>query len=441
MGYKGFILKLTLYLLYLTTNKLRMKINFSTATFKDFENIPGFDMMKRADIYSDFLEYMKSNGHRYRLQNNTGCSSIMNVGTENVTKEFVSFVTSDYLGFTQHPKVKQAAMEGIEKFGTGTAATPLIGGYYSYHNDLENKIASFFGRTKEEAVIFTTGYTANSSTLQILLQKEDIAILDMSVHASVHEGCILTNRKTFPHNNLEALEHILKTSENQYRTKLVIIDGVYSQDGDVSHVEEIYKLVRKYNAYLMVDDVHGVGILGKTGRGTLEDPGLLDKVDIITGTFSKTFGNLGGYVITNKKLAEFIRFQSRQQIFSATTPPGSATGIVKAIDLIDEEPQWRAKLWENINYFKKGLDDLGLDTGTTCSAVVPVKIGDPHITGDVGKMLLAYGIYANPIIYPAVARKDARIRMSVTATHEKEHLDKTLNAFEDINKKLHIAKK
>lgn len=441
MGYKGFVLKLTLYLLYLTTNKLRMKINFSTATFKDFENIPGFDMMKRADIYSDFLEYMKSNGHRYRLQNNTGCNSIMNVGTENVTKEFVSFVTSDYLGFTQHPKVKQAAMEGIEKFGTGTAATPLIGGYYSYHNDLENKIASFFGRTKEEAVIFTTGYTANSSTLQILLQKEDIAILDMSVHASVHEGCILTNRKTFPHNNLEALEHILKTSENQYRTKLVIIDGVYSQDGDVSHVEEIYKLVRKYNAYLMVDDVHGVGILGKTGRGTLEDPGLLDKVDIITGTFSKTFGNLGGYVITNKKLAEFIRFQSRQQIFSATTPPGSATGIVKAIDLIDEEPQWRAKLWENINYFKKGLDDLGLDTGTTCSAVVPVKIGDPHITGDVGKMLLAYGIYANPIIYPAVARKDARIRMSITATHEKDHLDKTLNAFEDINKKLHIAKK
>ncbi|WP_370896428.1 aminotransferase class I/II-fold pyridoxal phosphate-dependent enzyme [Chryseobacterium gossypii] len=417
-----------------------MNIDFTKATFKDFENIPGYDMMERANVYYDFLDYMKSNGHRYRLRNNTGCSSVMNVGTEDATQDYISFVTSDYLGFTQHPKVKQAAIEGIEKFGTGTAATPLIGGYYLYHNNLEEKIASFFGRNEEEAVVFTTGYTANSATLQILLQKEDIAIVDMAVHASVYEGCILTNRKTFPHNNLEALENILKTSEHQYRTKLVVIDGVYSQDGDIAPIEEIYKLVKKYNAYLMIDDVHGVGILGKTGRGTIEDTGLLDKIDIITGTFSKTFGNLGGYVIADKKLATFIRFQSRQQIFSATAPP-SSMGIIKAIELIDEEPQWRAKLWDNINYFKKGLDDLGLETGTTCSAIVPVKIGDPHVTGDVGKLLIDRGIYTNPIIYPAVARKDARIRMSIMATHEKEHLDKTLNAFEDINKKLHIAKK
>jgi glycine C-acetyltransferase len=185
------------------------------------------------------------------------------------------------------------------------------------------------------------------------MQKEDLAILDMAVHASVHEGCAFTN-KTFPHNNLESLEHILKVSENLYRTKLVIVDGVYSQDGDTSRINEIYDLVKKYNAFLMVDDVHGVGILGETGRGTLEQAGLLDKVDIITGTFSKTFGNLGGYVIADKKIAAFIRFHSRQQIFSATAPPSSA-GIVKAIDLIDEEPIWREKLWDNINYFKKDL--------------------------------------------------------------------------------------
>src|SRR5690606_22163149 len=203
-----------------------MNIDFLTATFKDFENIPGYDMMQRADIYSDFLDYMQSNGHRYRLRNNSACSSVINVGESH--KDYVSFVTSDYLGFTQHPKVKQAAIEGIQKYGTGTAATPLIGGYYLFHNEIEEKIASFFGRSQEEAVVFTTGYTANSATLQILLQKEDIAIVDMAVHASVYEGCILTNRKTFPHNNLEALENILKTAENQYRTKLVIIDGVYS---------------------------------------------------------------------------------------------------------------------------------------------------------------------------------------------------------------------
>ncbi|CAA7386724.1 aminotransferase class I/II-fold pyridoxal phosphate-dependent enzyme [Chryseobacterium fistulae] len=418
-----------------------MSINFETATFKDFENIPELDIAHRAEIFYDFLNYMKSKGHlNYRLKNTTGTNSTVKVNIDNENREYVSFVSSDYLGFTQHPKVKQAAIEGIEQYGTGTGATPLIGGYFAYHNALEERIASFFGRSQEEAAIFTTGYTANSATLQALMQKEDLAILDMAVHASVHEGCAFTNKKTFPHNNLEALEHILKTAESLYRTKLVVIDGVYSQDGDTSHVNEIYNLVKKYNAFLMVDDVHGVGILGKTGRGTLEDTNLLDKVDIMTGTFSKTFGNLGGYVIANKKLAAFVRFQSRQQIFSATAPP-SSLGIIKAIDLIDEEPEWREKLWSNINYFKKGLNDLGLDTGITCSAIIPVKIGDPHVTGDVGRLLIERGIYTNPILYPAVARKDARIRMSVMARHEKEQLDKTLNAFEDINNKLHIAKK
>ncbi len=216
--------------------------------------------------------------------------------------------------------------------------------------------------------------------------------------------------------------------------------GVYSQDGDVAPLKEIYNLVKKYDAFLMVDDAHGIGVLGKSGKGAMEDADVLNKVDIITGTFSKTFANVGGYVITSDKLAAFIRFQSRQQIFSATAPP-SSMGIIKAIELIDEEPQWREKIWENINYFKSGLQSFGLNTGTTSSAIVPVKIGDPHITGDVGKMLIERGIYTNSILYPAVARKDACIRMAVMANHERSHLDKTLNAFEDINKKLQIARK
>ncbi|UOU97761.1 aminotransferase class I/II-fold pyridoxal phosphate-dependent enzyme [Chryseobacterium daecheongense] len=418
-----------------------MNIDFLTATFKDFENIPDYDIAQRADYFYEFLNHMKSRGHmNYRLKNVSGTNATLNINIADQKKEYVSFVSSDYLGFTQHPKVKQAAIEGIEKYGTGTGATPLIGGYFDYHYALEKTIANFFGRKEDEAVIYTTGYTANSATLQILMHKEDLAILDMAVHASVHEGCAFTNKKTFPHNNLEALEHILKISENTYRTKLVVVDGVYSQDGDTSRLNEIYDLVKKYNAYLMVDDVHGVGILGETGRGTIEQAGLLDKVDFITGTFSKTFGNLGGFVITNKKIASFLKFQSRQQIFSATAPP-SSLGIVKAIDLIDEEPIWRERLWNNINYFKKGLDDLGLDTGVTCSAIIPVKIGDQNKMWDIGRILIENGVYTNPIMYPAVARKDARIRMSVTARHEKEHLDRTLNVFDDINKKMHIAKK
>ena len=418
-----------------------MNIDFAKATFKNFENIPNHDMMERSKIFNDFLEFMKKNGHlNYRLKNNSGCSSVMNVNIDNENKDYISFVSNDYLGFTQHPKVKKAIIDSVEKYGCGAGASPLIGGHFSYHEELEIKIAKFFGRPKSNAVIFTTGYTANSATLQILLQKEDIAIIDSSVHTSVYEGCILTNKKTFPHNNMEALENALKMSKDAYRTKIVIVDGIYSQDGDVAPLDKIIELVKTYGAYLMVDDAHGIGVLGETGRGVLESFKLLDKVDIITGTFSKTFGNIGGYVIANDLLINFLKFQSRQLIFSATSPPTSM-GIIKAIELIDEEPEWRKKLWENITFFKEGLQDLGFNIGSTCSAIIPVKIGNPHLTGDVGKMLIERGIYTNPILYPAVAKNDARIRMAVMATHTKEHLEKTLNAFEDINKKLYFASK
>lgn len=418
-----------------------MEINFDRATFKDFENIPNEDIKGRADIFGRFLDYMKDNGHmNYRLLGMSGCSSEMDILLPGMEKpgKFISLVSNDYLGFTQHPKVKAAAIAGIEKFGTGAGASPLIGGHFEYHEILEEKIASFFGRSKDSAVIYTTGYTANSASLLSLLQKEDIAIVDMSVHTSVHEGCMLTNKKSFLHNDMEALERILKHSKDTYRTKLVIIDGVYSQDGDVAPLKEISYLTKKYGAYLMVDDAHGVGVLGNKGRGALEVAGMLSEVDFITGTFSKSFGNIGGYVIAAPEHIAFLKFQSRQQIFSATATP-AVMGIVKAIELIDEEPEWLKTLWENIVYLKQGLMGLGLNIGTTESAIIPVKVGDPNKTGDLGKLLLTQGVYANPILYPAVPKKDARIRMSLSATHTKAQLDQVLNAFEYADKKLNIS--
>jgi len=420
-----------------------MKIDFNKATFKDFENIPGFDLNDRADVFYDFLKFMRDNGHmNYRLMTESACAPQMDVVLtgESTSRNYISYVSNDYLGFTQHPLVKAAAIAGIEKFGTGAGASPLIGGHYEYHELLEQKIAGFFGRPADWSTIFTTGYTANSSSLMSLLQKEDLAIVDMAVHTSVHEGCILTNKKTFPHNNLESLEHILKLAEGQYRTKLVIVDGVYSQDGDVAPLKEIYALSKKYGAYLMVDDAHGIGVVGATGRGVLEDAGLVDKVDFITGTFSKTFGNIGGYVIANPKHTAFLKFQARQQIFSATSN-ASALGIVKAIELIDEEPQWMSKLQDNIRHFKNGLKGLGLDLGNTQSAIIPVKIGDPHLTGDIGRLLLEQGVYTNPILYPAVPKKDARIRMSLSASHTREQLDRTIEAFAYISDKLNLVQR
>ncbi|WP_448103453.1 aminotransferase class I/II-fold pyridoxal phosphate-dependent enzyme [Pedobacter panaciterrae] len=406
-----------------------MKINFENASFKDFENIPGLDPFSWAELWSEYVDYKTQLGQmNYRFEAQTGCGPEISLKVPGITQtEFISLVSNDYLGFTQHPKVKAAAIAGIEKYGSGAGASPAIGGHYDYHTELEMKIAAFFKR--EAALTFTTGYTANSASIQALLKKEDLAILDMAVHASVQEGCFLTNTKSFPHNDLDALERILKMSKNKYRTRMVIIDGVYSQDGDLAPLDKIIQLTKHYGAYLLVDDAHGTGVIGKTGRGVIELHDLFKEVDIITGTFSKTFAHIGGYVVADPKLVSFLKFQSRQHIFSATATPASAC-ISTAIDLIDQEPFWMEKLQQNIAYLKSGLLSLGLDMGNTKSAIIPVMIGNNNKNAEICHLLLKAGVYTNQINYPAVSRKDARIRMSIMATHEFDQLDKVLNAWE-----------
>ncbi|NQD69782.1 aminotransferase class I/II-fold pyridoxal phosphate-dependent enzyme [Sphingobacterium shayense] len=406
-------------------------MNFDKLTFKDFENIPELDLNDRSKIFKKYLTHMGFDDFQsYRIVGKSGCNANMTLESKH-GDSFISFVSNDYLGFTQHPKVKQTAIEGIERYGTGAGASPLIGGFFDYHRLLEKKIAAFFGRQEDCSVIYTTGYTANSASLQSLLQKEDIAIVDMAVHTSVHEGCILTNKKTFLHNDTESLERILQNTVDKYRTRMVIVDGVYSQDGDVAPLKEIVALCKKYGAYVMVDDAHGVGVIGKTGRGALEEAGLLEEVDFITGTFSKTFGAIGGYVICSAENAAFLKFQSRQQIFSATAGPVSL-GIVKAIELIDEEPQWQEKLRQNMAHFRSGLLDIGIDIGTTSSAIFPLKLKDPHLTVAMNKAIFKKGIYANAILYPAVSKKDARVRMSLSALHTTEQLNTALSVIESV---------
>lgn len=416
--------------------------NFDNLTFKDFENIPGMDAYERAIVFNEYLEGLKSKGRlNYRIESSSGCNPVMDLklpGTSEF-KSCVCFVSNDYLGFTQHPAIKKAVIEGISTYGTGAGASPAIGGHFSYHEQLEKKIAGFF--KGKDAIIYTTGYTANSATLQCLLKKEDIAIVDMAVHASVYEGCQLTNVKTFLHNNMEMLEQILKSAKDTYRTKMVIVDGVYSQDGDLAPLDKIAALTKQYGAYLVVDDAHGTGVVGENGRGVIEKYDLYDQVDIITGTFSKSLANIGGYVVASPELIAFLKYQSRQHLFSTTSTPATL-GILKAIDLIDEEPEWRNKLWDNVNYFKKGLIDLGFDVGTTESAIIPVKIGgEVSKTLEAGRLLLQAGIYANPIMYPAVSKKNSRIRLNVMATHTFDHIDQALNAFETIDHKLNLSNK
>jgi len=417
------------------------KIDFNKASFKDFETIPEFNAFQRADAFHDFTDHMEDHDQmNFRFVSSNGCNPEMVINTpfHKEPKKCVSLVSNDYLNFTQHPKVKAAAIAGIEKYGTGAGASPLIGGHHEYHVMLENKLSNFFGRPEGSSIVYTTGYTANSATLLAVLKKEDCAIVDMAVHASVYEGLLDTNIKRFPHNNLDYLERALKETESKFLTRLVIIDGVYSQDGDLAKMDDIYALTKKYGAFLMVDDAHGIGVLGQTGRGAIEIFNLLDKVDIISGTLSKAFGHIGGFVITTAEMANYLKYQSRQQVFSSTSTPASA-GLLTALDLIDEEPEWRQKLAENVDYYKKGLLDMKLNIGTTASPIIPIKIGDAHKTAEAARLLLEAGVYANCIVYPGVSRKDARIRTSLMATHTKEHLDKVLNAFDHVNQKLNIA--
>lgn len=422
-----------------------MPVNFNNASFKDFENIEGQDIYATAREFAAYLDFLKANGHlNYRIESLSPVGPEMNLmlpGDDHPTW-CVCLVSNDYLGFSQHKLIKEAVIKGIETYGTGSGASPAIGGHFTYHEQLERKIAAFYKRS--DAILYTTGYTANSATLQCILhrddnpQKSDIAIFDMNVHASVYEGGLTTTVKTFLHNDLEALEHVLKNVKERYRTKMVVIDGVYSQDGDIAPIAQIAELTHRYGCYLVVDDAHGIGVVGATGRGVIELDNVFDQVDIITGTFSKALGNIGGYVIASPEVITYLKYQSKQHLFSTTATP-AVMGILKAIDLVDEEPEWRTRLWENIEYLKNGLIEMGFEVGTTASAVIPVKVGDILKTLEAGRLLLKAGVYTNPIMYPAVSKKNARIRMNVMATHTKAHLDKVLAAFKEIDETLHIS--
>lgn len=405
-----------------------MKNDFDDHSFRDFEYIPKMDAWARAHMFQVYLNDQIAKGQlNYRLVTNSGCGPVVEMNG----KKLISLVSNDYLGFTQHSAVKQAAINGIKMYGAGAGASPAIGGHYDYHAYLEKKIAGFF--RKEHAIIYTTGYTTNSASLQCILTKEDFAILDACVHTSVMEGCQLVKRKTVPHNDLAAYENNLKMASGKYSLVLVVIDGVYSQDGDLAPLREIIALCKKYGAKLMVDDAHGTGVIGKTGRGLIEACDAWDEVDMITGTFSKTFGHIGGYVVASEEIVNYLKYQSRQHLFSASSTP-AAMAIIKAIELIDEEPLWMDCLHTNMEYMRCGLLSLGLDIGDTRSAIFPVRIGDKIKNARICHRMHEMGVYANQINYPAVSLKDARIRMGVTALHERAHLDEVLNVWKDIKK-------
>lgn len=408
-------------------------------TLADYYNFPELDIMERANKFIEFIDHYDSNRHnnfkRVSLNGSSPSRSVVDKYTREV-REMIYLASNDYLNLTNHSRVKEAGIDAVKKYGAGAGSVPLLGGTTDLHIELENKIASFKGC--ESAIIYSSGYGSNSSSLLSLLGKEDIAIVDMLAHASLIDGCKNTNLKFFKHNDPESLEVVLKRAEHQHRTKLVIIDGVYSMDGDIAQLDKIVTVAKQYNAYVMVDEAHATGVLGENGKGTPEYFNLSGKVDIVCGTFSKGLGGVGGFVASNKQLIDLLHYYSRGYMFSTALPPQVVGSVLTSLDVIVDEPERRTRLWNNIRYFKERLLDLGFNIGKSETAIFPIIIGNDFITREVCKELNEMNIYVNPVLYPAVSKRLSRVRMSIMSEHTVDQLNIVLNALEYLGKKYNL---
>ncbi|MCJ7748601.1 MAG: pyridoxal phosphate-dependent aminotransferase family protein [Desulfobacterales bacterium] len=342
--------------------------------------------------------------------------------------------SNNYLGLTNHPRVKEAAIKAIEKFGSGCAGSRFLNGNLEIHEELETKLARFF--RKEAALVFATGYQTNLGTIGALLGRNDVAILDKYDHASIIDGCRLSfgQAKKFRHNDMKDLERVLQGTKD--KGKLIIVDGVFSMEGDIADLPNIVKLAKAYGARVMVDDAHAVGVLGQGGRGTAEHFGLEDQVDLIMGTYSKSLAAIGGFVVGSRVVIDCIKHTGRSMIFSASLPPALVASVSAALDIIEEQPQLRTQLWKNTHKMLKGYKELGYDTGTSETPIIPIIIKDSIKTYEMCKLLFENGVFVNAVVSPAVPPGRELLRTSYMATHTEEQLDRVLGAFQKVGKQL-----
>ena len=349
-------------------------------------------------------------------------------------KRVIMVGSNNYLGLTNHPRVKEAAIKAIEKFGSGCAGSRFLNGNLEIHEELEEKLARFF--RKEAALVFATGYQTNLGTISALLGRNDVAIIDKYDHASIIDGCRLSfgQVKKYRHNDMKDLERVLEGTKD--KGKLIIVDGIFSMEGDIADLPSIVKLAKAYGARVMVDDAHGIGVLGKGGRGTAEHFDLEDQVDLIMGTYSKSLAAIGGFVAGSKEVINFIKHVGRSMIFSASLPPSLVASVSAALDIIEEQPQLRTQLWKNTHKMLKGYKALGFDTGTSETPIIPIIIKDSMKVYEMCRLLFENGVFVNPVVSPAVPPGRELLRTSYMATHTEEQLDKVLSAFEKVGKEL-----
>lgn len=352
-------------------------------------------------------------------------------------KKVLMFGSNCYSGLVADPRIKEAAIEATKKYGTGCAGSPFLNGTLDIHKQLERRIAEYIG--KEDVMIYSTGFEVNLGVVSCLTGREDYILWDEQDHASIIEGRRLSfsTALKYKHNDMASLEKQLQKCDPD-KVKLIVTDSVFSMEGDVANVPEIVKLAKKYNASVMVDEAHGIGVFGKGGRGVCNHFGVTDDVDLVMGTFSKSFASLGGFIATNKEITNFLRHHSRSYIFTASITPASTAAALKAIDIMESEPERQEHLWEITNFALDGFRNMGCEIGNTSTPIIPLFIRDDYKTYHVVRDLFDEGLFVNPVVSPAVAPQDTLIRFSLMATHSKAQVEYALDKIQKVFRKYEL---
>ncbi|MDD2247020.1 MAG: pyridoxal phosphate-dependent aminotransferase family protein [Proteiniphilum sp.] len=354
-------------------------------------------------------------------------------------KKVLMFGSNAYLGLTNHPKVKEAAIAATEKYGTGMAGSRFLNGTLDIHLELERKLANFVN--KDEAIVFSTGFTVNEGVLGCITGRDDFIIWDERDHASIIEGLrtSFSTKYKYRHNDMGSLEKQLKRCDPR-KVKLIVVDGVFSMEGDLANIPEIVRLARKYNANIMVDEAHSLGVLGKrySGRGVCDHFGMLDDVDLVMGTFSKSLASIGGFIAGEYPVINYLRHNARTNIFSASITPAATAAASAALDILKSEPERVKRLWELTDYAINQFKERGFELGSTSTPIMPLYVRDNDKTFLITKLLFEDGIFVNPVVSPAVAPNDTLIRYSLMATHTKEQIDYSIDHITAVFKKMNI---
>ncbi len=416
-------------------------INSDNYTLADFGELSDKDIFAKTGPSLEYIDDYKRKGYYiYQKVLATPCENRVNIVEEKSGKprEVIMMGSNNYLGLTTHPKVVAAAIRACEEFGTGSGGAALLSGTTEIHRRLEKRLAMFLGC--EDAVVFPNGYSTNVGTLSALAGKGDLIISDMLNHTSIVDGCRLSegDYRVYRHRDMSHLENILRRSCDKYAGKLIVTDGVFSMDGDICPLPEIMELARKYNARVMIDEAHAIGVIGNNGRGTCDYFDMIGEVDIIMGTLSKALAGVGGFVASSRDVVNHLRHFAHSYFFSSNLPPSVEASALAALDVIEEEPQMIIKLKKNAVYMHSHLRGMGYNLPDVYTPILPVFIGKELTLRKMGKRFNELGLYISPIPYPAVPKNKARFRVCLMATHRKQDMDDALTIMEQVGKEFGI---